>query len=483
MLFQLPLPEEGKHLIPFRKQDRWNRDHVRLPCSPENTFRRSGDKDNTSRWELIKLSLSVQINSGIDLENAIKGYNATYERDWDFSTLRVLLDEHYDRDEKDFFFKKLLPAMINLALSLPDLVMSPIPLLQRGSSRSISMSQQQAACLLANAFFCTFPMRNTNNRNSDYSSYPKINFNRLFQSQGRNVIEKLKCIIHYFKRVLFDEMSKNVITFQRQFIGEPKWEESVIPIGNTKFHIQSDGRIEDAQGMLQVDFANRFVGGGVLSQGCVQEEIRFVISPELIVARLFTECLADNEALIVFGFERFSTYKGYAASFQFAGDFVDTTPLDCFRRKKSQLVAIDAIAYDLPQEQFDDAAVLRDANKAYAGFFCDDENNKAPIASGLWGCGAFNGDPVRSAIIQLIACAQSGRNLAFYTFRDQVLESTLADLFECFVVNKTTVAQLIKALKSYRYRGSSDDLVPYIKHRCESAKRAISTDCVGISVT
>ena len=39
----------------------------------------------------------------------------------------------------------------------------------------------------------------------------------------------------------------------------------------------------------QVDFANKFVGGGVLGDGCVQEEIRFLINPELIVTRLFTE--------------------------------------------------------------------------------------------------------------------------------------------------------------------------------------------------
>ena len=45
--------------------------------------------------------------------------------------------------------------------------------------------------------------------------------------------------------------------------------------------------------MLEVDFANAFVGGGALSQGCVQEEIRFVICPELIIARLFTERQVD----------------------------------------------------------------------------------------------------------------------------------------------------------------------------------------------
>lgn len=39
----------------------------------------------------------------------------------------------------------------------------------------------------------------------------------------------------------------------------------------------------------------------MLSNGCVQEEIRFVICPELILSRLFTEVLDDTEALVVTG--------------------------------------------------------------------------------------------------------------------------------------------------------------------------------------
>lgn len=51
----------------------------------------------------------------------------------------------------------------------------------------------------------------------------------------------------------------------------------------------------------QVDFAAKVVGGGVLDSGLVQEEILFLLHPELIVSRLFTQELADNECLIVKG--------------------------------------------------------------------------------------------------------------------------------------------------------------------------------------
>ena len=46
---------------------------------------------------------------------------------------------------------------------------------------------------------------------------------------------------------------------------------------------------------------SRFIGGKVLQWGCVQEEILFVIRPELIVACLFTERIEDNEALLITG--------------------------------------------------------------------------------------------------------------------------------------------------------------------------------------
>ena len=51
-----------------------------------------------------------------------------------------------------------------------------------------------------------------------------------------------------------------------------------------------------------------------------------MINPELIVTRLFTEELEANEAVIIYGVERFSMYSGYGSTFAFAGDYVDSTP-------------------------------------------------------------------------------------------------------------------------------------------------------------
>lgn len=136
----------------------------------------------------------------------------------------------------------------------------------------------------------------------------------------------------------------------------------------TPLHVSDEGTIEDdGDGLLQVDFANKFLGGGVLNSGCVQEEIRFVICPELLISRLFTECLDDNECMIIMGCERFSEYKGYASSFAFTGDFVDDTPFDSSRRRKCAIVAIDAIPFSNRSKQYKIDMMRRELNKVSRG--------------------------------------------------------------------------------------------------------------------
>lgn len=99
----------------------------------------------------------------------------------------------------------------------------------------------------------------------------------------------------------------------------PCWHKSGANFKNSKLHVTSDGTIEDGHGLLQVDFANKFLGGGVLGLGCVQEEIRFVLCPELMVTRLVAEFMKPNEAIFAVGCERFSNYSGYSKTFKFEG--------------------------------------------------------------------------------------------------------------------------------------------------------------------
>lgn len=115
--------------------------------------------------------------------------------------------------------------------------------------------------------------------------------------------------------------------------------------------------------MIIIFFVYRYVGGGVLHWGCVQEEIRFVICPELMVTMLITEVLDDTEALIVTGAERYSEYEGYRGTFKWTGDFIDETPRDNSGRRRTSIVAIDAMYFSNANEQFKTKNIIRELNK------------------------------------------------------------------------------------------------------------------------
>lgn len=307
VLFNLPLPNDDNEMpIPLESEDsdKWDNIHVKLPCSSHSLYleiNEEGEKIKKSRWELIKTSLKNQeITNSRALEKAIKVYNNKYENSWNFSTLHELFEDEFDEEDTKLIFNDLIPKMIDLALDLPNLIKSPIPLLKQKANHSISLSQQQIASLLANAFFCTFP-----NRAKRDSDFPEINFNRLFASQGRHVMNKIKCILRYFLTILTNPSAHTgVLTFQRRYIEPnefPKWESLDKKISTIKWHVCSNGTIEEGHRMLQVDFANRYLGGGVLGSGCVQEEIRFMINPECIVGMLFCESMKKEEAIYIYG--------------------------------------------------------------------------------------------------------------------------------------------------------------------------------------
>ncbi len=203
----------------------------------------------------------------------------------------------------------------------------------------------------------------------------------------------MKCILNYFRRIL-KETPKGIVSFERRYLSDeelPDWQNSNKEL--KKLIVMKNGLIErEGSGLLQVDFANKYVGGGVIGSGCVQEEIRFVICPELIISRLFTEKLLDNEALIISGCEQFNSFSGYARTFCWKGDYIDNTVFDEWGRRCTRIAVIDAYYFSYNQKdiQFETKFINRELNKSYCGFMERRRSlpiNKSAIASGNWGCG------------------------------------------------------------------------------------------------
>lgn len=181
------------------------------------------------------------------------------------------------------------------------------------------------------------------------------------------------------------------------------------------------GSIEDAQGCLQVDFANRFPGGGVLGRGNVQEELRFSVTPELLATTLLCPALRDDEALVVHGAARFSTIQGYGGGARFAGAFTDPSPTMPDGTPRVEVVVLDALPFcdggDL-RRQIQPSHRLREAGKAWVGFQPSPEEGPTPVATGNWGGGVFGGHLPLKALIQWVAASWHGRALRYHPFGD-----------------------------------------------------------------
>lgn len=91
-------------------------------------------------------------------------------------------------------------------------------------------------------------------------------------------ISKFKCLMYYFERIYHAEEIEDKdflsmhITVTRKTMDlkqdDTSWAECTKPLSS--FQSLAEGLIEDADGHLQVDFANEYIGGGVLGMGNVQ---------------------------------------------------------------------------------------------------------------------------------------------------------------------------------------------------------------------
>ena len=270
------------------------------------------------------------------------------------------------------FFGKTLPFLSKLALESMKLFPEPIPLLIQDKAQKLSFTKRQIACLVVNMFFGTIPNQYFSNRMHDL-----FNFQFILENFMEVTLQKIYFIFNYFNRLATNQINFDLIVEyvricdpQYRKLGE--WEDSKKLLGDVE--VKDEGGIEDFKAnSIQVDFANKFIGGGCLSSGCVQEEIRFVISPECLPSTFIFECLKPNEAAYIIGTELFSTYKGYGWEFQFDNDFKDIEPkTDGKKRLDVNILALDAICFmggKAKMEQFHDNQVLRELNKALIGIY------------------------------------------------------------------------------------------------------------------
>ncbi|CEM00746.1 unnamed protein product [Vitrella brassicaformis CCMP3155] len=378
------------------------------------------------------------------------------------------------------FLEKALPVMAREALAVhrcwPDDV----------TTGTIAVTARQCFAILSAGFFCLFK--------GGKETSSSINFTGLVSSTLPDSVWKLCCFMVYFNRMAASVNNKTAdadrtVVFQRlsvppqQLPKSAEWAKNHMPLLGVDVK-SAAARIEDSP-YLQADFANRVLGGGTLGRGCVQEEIRFAISPELLVSRAFMEPLKDNESALIVGAKRFSSFTGYARSFRCTGPYDDQTPLDNQGWLQSYVVALDAVDYGkMPhgkQLQYTEGYMLRELNKAYVAL--TGSNGLAggmPFASGNWGCGVFEGDPQLKALLQLMACSVANRALHYFPI-DDARVADLARVVNCIRELEWSVGNLWTFLVSASNAGQ-------LQHRgvfraIFDAYRQAKTDAPSTSIT
>ena len=258
----------------------------------------------------------------------------------------------------------------------------------------------------------------------------------LFSNRPKQVA-KLTCLLNYFnvmvaaRRSLFppqvcEQILNREIILQRLVLtkshGAEWWmNHCTLPMSNVTY-MEKYKCIESAHDAVQADFANKHIGGGVLRTGCVQEEIRFIISPECLITVFLCDPLADNEALLIRNTLQVSTYSGYSQSFKCTGFSNEIKALfsdsEQYVLPLDDILCIDATPYTIEEErarQWTAHAILRELEKCRCGLSYDGQK---PFATGNWGCGVFGGDSQLKAIIQWLAASACAHEIIYFPFDD-----------------------------------------------------------------
>ena len=367
------------------------------------------DKDDID-IEQIKKKFNDEINSLNELDyNFFKNKNFFY-----------YLEKKNPEEAKEFL-NVYNENLRNFALEAEKIFpIKNLCLLKTGEEyKEVVLTRKEAALIFLLSFFDLIDIKG--NYNTNYFSVSNILYckNRTNFEFGRCFVNYLTIIGKWLKEN--DPILKEEITYIRQNI--KKIDEDKKDVNFCEINIIKEGSLFDGKAEYCIDFANKYIGGGVLNGGCVQEEILFAIEPEAIVSMLFMEVMNENDAIGIFNTIQYSKYKGYGSSFKFVESAITQ---DKSQIKKHKIIAIDAIPYSYSYNYYSfQKDIKRDIHKAYVGFNLTKYKNdiEKTIATGNWGCGAFGGNHELKFIQQWIAASLAGvKRLDYYTFGEKEME-------------------------------------------------------------
>ena len=173
------------------------------------------------------------------------------------------------------FFQDTLPGISARAARLHDLFPSGLHALH-APGQLVGLTREQAATLLSCMFLDVFP-RDLRVWPPEFGTlrFNDASFAHFFSEPCRpGKIASLQLVLHYFERLLACGTPRGSVYFRRlcasnEFTADVSghFSRSAAPLLPVTV---VPGRIEDAVGALQADFANEYLGGGALRGSAVQ---------------------------------------------------------------------------------------------------------------------------------------------------------------------------------------------------------------------
>ena len=413
---------------------------------------------------------------------------------FDSADVEPVLDTLWPADQGGHtdLFSRVIPFMASLVMKAPAVLDEDIPLLRVGKAGTVSLEQDQTACLLAMmALSVGLPdvvMQRAGGEGMDGTFRYPLMAPVMWPKRGCDFapnVAQLRMVVALFSRIEREGVGREEVNVadgdsvssavimppltlsegsSRRVVGgiavggAEELEQVPLPPSTSTSTSPSTSlpplvfkRLVATEPEREFVWADSTVPLATLrlapmpaslhdavGHGCVaaHEEVAFASQPELTVAKLLVETLRDDEALVLAGARAFSNWSGNLKSLEFAGAAEDLAFSD------ASWVAIDGPRYSssVPHAQWNDPGTARDLLKTVVGFRGTVDSiphtaglgNSTPrgtIATGCWGHGAFNGCPSVKVIIQLMAASAAGAEaLLFHVLNDTLLFERLGGL-------------------------------------------------------
>ena len=331
-----------------------------------------------------------------------------------------LIEKNCPEEAKEFIniYKHLQQLALNIKEIFPE---TTIPYLKTTEkTRVLSLKRKQVALIFLLSFF--------NRLEDSRKNKNEFNFNYILSTKGKIPFEFGRCFLNYLTVIgkwleqgKEDILNEDILYIRDNIDSNDYIEKEDIDL--CELELYKTGSLFDGDSEYCVDFANKYIGGGALTGGNVQEEILFAVEPEATVSMFFMEVMDKNDAIGIYNTIEYSKYSGYGYQFKYEKSAITS---DLTKIKRHKIIAIDAMDFSSSYYIYkirNQENIMRDIHKAYVGFnlinFKTEKNTKKTIATGNWGCGAFGGNHEQKFLEQWIAASFAGvKKLNYYSFDD-----------------------------------------------------------------